>query len=141
MAKFDGIWRPEPHPKREGQFLAVRYTDDLMEGQAREVATIGQVAFRKARSFNDEREAQTWCDAHNPVVTQKVDGNLRRAELLWLTRLANAEEGRMERSTSTTLLALEHRGYAASKPEPGRRQMDRWTITEEGRKALENEKD
>lgn len=141
MARFDNIWRPEEHPNREGSYIAVRYSSDVLEGLSRDVACHSDDTRPQVRSWADEREAQAWCDAANPVVVPKVNGNLRRAELLWLTRLDNAEEGRMESSTSTTLLALEHRGFVASKAEPNRREMDRWTITEAGRKALQDEKD
>lgn len=140
MAKLDNIWRPEEHPKREGEWLAARYSDDLQGGPTREVATIPGIVAR-ARVWPSEDQAQTWCDMANPVTQPREESDLSRAELLWLDRLERAEEGRMERSTSTTLLALEHRGFAASRAEPGRRQMDRWTITEAGRKALAAEKE
>ena len=138
----DGIWRVEDHPKREGEFIAVRVSDDVQLGPKREVATIkGQLGREKVQAWDDERTAQIWCDRMNPAPTPREGSALSPSQLEWLERLANAEEGRMERSTSTTLLALEHLGLATSRPEPNRRLMDRWTITKAGRKALAEEKD
>ena len=139
MPAYDGIWRVEEHPHDAVVLIAVRYTDDVQDGRRRHVAQMPDS--NRPRRWFDEDTAQRWCDAHNPPPAYREGGSLSPAELLWLHRLAVADEGRMERATSTTLLALEHKGLAASRPEPGRRLMDRWTITETGRNALSQEKE
>jgi hypothetical protein len=133
--RLDGIWRPEPHPHREGDWLVVRYYDDGKR-HVREVHTSATDATRPL-PYPTEDAAQVACDLLNPAPLPMPGGELGEAQLQWLQRLADAPEGRMERAIHRTLLGLEHRGLAESKAEPGRRGMDRWTITEEGRAELE----
>lgn len=137
LAIADGRWRVEEHPVDDTAWLIARYLDEP-GGVRREL--FKEVGGIVARKFHDEREAQAIADVMNPMPAA-VHDVLGPAEIIWLKRLADAPEGRMEGSTMRSLLSLEFKGMATSQAEPGRREMDRWTITEKGRAALaENER-
>jgi hypothetical protein len=139
IAPLNGLWRPEEHPTSEGDWLVARYTADLGK-PVREVHTSATDA-KRPLVFPTERAAQTFADTLNPPPASDPAGELSEADLTWLQRLADAPEGRMEGSQTRSLLSLEHKGLAASRAEPGRRAMDRWTITEEGRQRLADAKE
>lgn len=131
---LDGRWRPEPHPFRDGEWLAVRYVSDLGKPR-REVWTSATDATRPL-CYPTEDACQVACDVLNPAPGAAEEVALGDAQRQWLERLAEEPEGVMERGLHRVLLSLEHLGLVESKAEPGRRGMDRWAITEKGRAEL-----